>query len=201
MSNAQTFEFLPQIPATEQNAIAIQALTLQDVIAGGFTNPESLANPEDPEKVDIQLGKLTNFPERYSGYRRENGLIVAYLKANEWLAGDEVPFIENAFARRALQLSAKLRGGSLSPKAFGVFGLVADESLSEDQRSGLLGGLLDHSITEGLANAASVLNIVIHDNDPVLPIARDLGFEPVGPRGEATGAPGLKQQRYQRPLE
>lgn len=201
MSNSQSFEFLPQIPATEQNAIAIQALTLQDVIAGGFTNPEGLANPNDPEKVDIQLGKLTDFPERYSGYQQENGLIVAYLKTNEWLVGDEAPFIENAFARRTLQLAGKLRGGSLQPKAYGVFGLVADETLATDDRADLLHGLLNTSVTRGLAHSASVLNIVLHDSDPALPIAHDFGFEPVGPRGEAAGAPGLIQQRYQRSLE
>ena len=200
MTNPQ-FEFLPQIPATEQNAIDIQALTLQDVIAGGFTNPEGLANPNDPEKVDIQLGKLTDFPERYSGYRQENGLIVAYKKANEWMVSDEAPFIENAFARRTLQLAGKLRGGSMQPRADGVFGLVVGRQLDGEDQAELLHDLLNRSVTEGLAHAASVLNIVLHDNDPVLPIARDLGFEPVGPRGEAAGAPGLIQQRYQRSLE
>ncbi len=201
MSNAQTFEFLPQIPATEQNAIAIQALTLQDVIAGGFTNPESLANPDDPEKVDIQLGKLTDFPERYSGYQQENGLIVAYLKSNEWFASDEAPFVENVFARASLQIGAKLRGGSLEPKAFGIFGLVANETLPTDDQDELLYALLQSSVEKGLAHSAKVLNVVLHDHDPALPIARDLGFEPVGSRGEATGAPGLIQQRYQLPLE
>jgi len=200
MNTPEHFDYVPRIDATEANAIALQFLTLQDVQAGGFINPTEIADPENPDKVQTQLDKLTDFPEHYSGYQQENGLVVAYMKSKEWLVGDELPFIENAFARRALQVVGHMRSGSMYPKAYGVFGLVADDSLKESDQEDMLYSLLKGSVNQGLAAHARNINIVLHDNDPVLPIADDLGFKPIGERGEAAGAPGLKQQRYQREL-
>lgn len=200
MSASSEFEYLPRIPATEESAQALQALTLQDVLAGGFENPTALADPDDPRKVATQLERLEQFPERYSGYRQENGLIVAYMKAAEWLVGDEVPFVDNTFAREAFKLSSRLRGGSLRPKAYGVFGLVSDEALSDEIRRDMHAELLTQSIGRATVESARVVNIVLHDADPVRPVADELGFEPVGPRREAAGAPGLEQQRFQRQL-
>ncbi len=130
MSELQNFEFISQVQPNEADAQAIQALTLQDVIAGGFKNPTDMANPNDPAKVSVQLNKLSQFPERYAAYKNENGVLVAYIKSNEWLAGDEAPFVTNSFARKALLLTSKIRSGSLQPKEHGVFGLVGSDSLS-----------------------------------------------------------------------
>ena len=175
-------------------------MTLQDLTLAGLKKPTDLANPEDPAMVDLQRERLEQFPDRYAGYQQENGLIVAYIKTNEWLYGDEAPFIENAFSRQALRVASKLRGGSLNPKAYGVFGLVADESLERKAQNEIRGELLQYSIQQALAHSAMTLNIVIHGKDPLLTNARDLAFEPVGIRSEAAGAPGLIQQRYQRAL-
>ena len=196
MNDLQGFEFIPQVQQNEADARSIQALTLQDVIAGGFNNPTDLANPNDQSKVDLQLNKLSRFPERYAAYKNENGSIVAYIKSNEWLAGDEAPFITNLFARKALLLTSKTRSGSLQPKEYGVFGLVGGDSLSNQERDIILYDLLQRSIGQAAIKSAFAINIVLHDNDPVTPIALDLGFSPAGTKGEAAGAPGLIQQRY-----
>jgi len=191
---------MPRIPATEANARSLQALTLQDVAFAGFQDPTSLADPNHPSKVAVQLEKLTQFPDRYSGYQQENGIIVAYMKSNEWFAGDEAPFVEDTIARQAMKLASRLRGGSLKPRAYGVFGLVADVSLDPLDRDEMLRDLLDESVLRGLANAAGVVNVVVHDQDPLLPIAKEMDFEPVGPKAYAAGAPGVLQQRYQRDI-
>ncbi len=98
-------------------------------------------------------------------------------------------------------LASKPRGGSLHPKAYGVFGLVGSDSLPGNERDTILHDLLVRSIGKAARESAAVINIVLHGKDPVTPIAVDLGFRPVGPRGEAVGAPGLLQQRYQRSVE
>ncbi|HEY8886672.1 MAG TPA: hypothetical protein VIM31_04215 [Candidatus Microsaccharimonas sp.] len=190
------FEYLSQIPVTEDDARTIQALTLQDVTLGGFENPSALANPDNAVKVETQLNKLREHPENYSGYRQENGLIVAYMKTNEWFRGDEAPFAESAFARASL----RLKNGSMKPKALGVFGLVVDQSLEKVDQLELLHDLLYRSIGQAATHAAEVINIVIHEHDPVLEMAERLEFRPVGPKGQAVGAPGLLQQRYQLPI-
>ena len=200
MSRLDAFEFMPRIPATEMNAASLQALTLQDLAFAGFDSPTTLADPNHPGKVAVQLEKLTQFPDRYSGYKQENGVIVAYMKANEWFAGDEAPFVQDVFARQAMKLASRLRGGSLKPRAYGVFGLVADVSLDRTDRDEMLRDLLDESVLRGLANLAGVVNVVVHDRDPLLPIAKEMAFEPVGPKGYAFGVPDVLQQRYQRDI-
>ena len=194
------FEYTPQIEATEANARAIQALTLQDLRAGGFKNPTNLADPDDPDLVWEQRVKLRRFPERYSGYRmNETGFYVACDKTNEWFSDDEEPFAdENIFAQMSLLRARMFRGGSLKPKAYGVFSLVASDKLPSEEKYKILTDLLVRSIGRAAAESASVVNIVLHNNDPVTSVATDLGFIPVGRRGEAAGAPGLIQQRYQR---
>jgi hypothetical protein len=201
MSELHNFEYVSPIPPTETDARSIQALTLQDVITGGFNNPTDLANPNDPIKVNKQLDKLTQFPERYSAYKNENGVLVAYMKSNEWLTGDETPFIENVFARNALLLTSKVRGGSLRPKEYGVFGLVGSDSLESQERDDILYDLLRRSIGQATTKSAFAVNIVLHDHDPVTPVALDLGFRPSGAKGTAAGAPGLVQHRYRRSIE
>lgn len=196
MNEPQGFEFISQVQPNEEDARAIQALTLQDVIAGDFKNQSELADPNDQTKVKLQLNKLSQFPERYAAYKNENGVLIAYIKSNEWLADDEAPFVANSFARKALLLTSKLRSGSLQPKEYGVFGLVGSNSLSGQERDTILHNLLQHSIWKAAAQSAFAINIVFHDNDPVTQIALDLGFNPAGAKGEAAGAPGLIQQRY-----
>jgi hypothetical protein len=188
------FEYLPQIPATATDARAVHALTLQDVTLGGFENPTRRANPNDEAKVEEQPNRLHQNPESYSGYRQKNGLIVAYMKTNEWFRGDEAPFAETTLARAVFSL----RNGSMQPKAYGIFGLVVDQSLEKIDQEELLHDLLYRSIGQAATQAAEVVNIVIHDNDPALSVAKSFDFRPVGPIGRAKGAPGLLQQRYQR---
>jgi hypothetical protein len=144
-------------------------------------------------KVETQLNRLHQNPENYSGYQQNDGQVIAYMKTNEWFRGDEAPFAETALARVAF----RLRNGPMEPKAYGIFGLVVDQSLETMDQEELLHDLLYRSIGLATLRSSEIINIVIHDNDLALPVARSLNFLPVGPKGEAVGAPGLLQQRYQ----
>lgn len=196
MKDIDNLTYLKSIPATELNAWAVQDLTLQDVVLGGFERPLDLANPEDPAMIRRQVDKLARHPERYSGYTDDEGRLVAYMKSGEWRAGDEAPFVEGFVARQSLHLSSMLRGGSLNPPEYGVFGLVSSENLPDTIRNEVAYNLLYTSMGKAAWRLAASVNIVLHDNDPVTPIATDLGFEPIGGKAEAAGAPGLLQQRY-----
>lgn len=66
-------------------------LTLQDLRAGGFKDPLSLADPSNEQMIIIQQAKLQQYPERYSGFTR-NDELVAYVKQNDWTTIDEFPF-------------------------------------------------------------------------------------------------------------
>ena len=195
-----TYEFVSPILPNFENAKAIQSLTLQDLKAGKFNDPTTIANPDEHSKIEAQTDKLARYPDRYSGYTHEDGSLVAYSKTNEWLAGDEASFIDNIIARKALVAKSKLRGGSLSPKQFGIFGLVVSDQLPVVDQHEIIHDLLSRAIGRATLNSASVLNIVLHEYDPVKDIAIDLGFTPTG-SAVASGAPGLVQQRYQRSVE
>ena len=206
MISIPNFEYLPTIPATEENAQSIQALTLQDLQAGTFKDPLELADPTNETKVETQRMKLILNPNQYTGYADEDGQLVAYMKTNEWRTGDEAPYVGNfltaPFARIALKKAGRSRAGSMDPAAFGIFGLVADRSLEKDDHNEIVHDLLYRSIGQAAVQSAVLINIVIHNNDHiVLANALNLGFEPVGRRGNAAGAHGLKQQRYQRPVD
>ncbi len=199
MRSVNNYEYLPRLPVMKETAHAIQQLTLQDVVNGGFENPRELADPDSREKVDEQLHKILNFPENYSGFRQENGLIVAYMKSKEWTFDDEDPFAvySSELSRKGLKLMSKLRGGSIKPKAYGIFGLVVNDELEDGDRNEIVENLLHGAIYRAVGHSALRVNIVLHDNDPVLPIAEEFHFRPVGEKAEASGAPGLLQQRYQ----
>jgi len=195
MSLSHGLEFVEIIEPTFKNAMAIQELTLQDVKAGGFRRPIELADPLNPGMVAAQQQKLLDHPERYSGYTRD-GQLVAYIKQNDWLYGDELPFASGA---RAVALKAS-RALHLNPSTgqWGVFGLVASDSLLDGERRNALTGLLQSSFVDPLSGKSRTVNVIIHDHDPLFEVAALNGFGPVGKRAEAAGAPGLLQQRYQR---
>jgi hypothetical protein len=196
MTFSQGLEFIETIEPTFENAIAVQVLTLQDIKHGGFQKPLELADPSNSDMVATQQQKLHDHPERYSGYTRD-GQLVAYIKQNDWFAGDELPFATGA---RAVELKAS-RALHLDPSTgqWGVFGLVASDNLDKDDRESVLLDLLQRSFADPRSGESRTVNIVIHEHDPLLEIAVHYGFVPVGKLGEAAGAPGLMQQRYQRP--
>jgi hypothetical protein len=196
MSKIDRYTFISPVAPTEENAASIQRLTLQDVLEGGFNNPTDLANPNSRDKVSEQIERLSQQPDQYNGYLDEDGSLVAYAKSGEWCVGDELPFVEGAFARRALQVASRLRRNSLNPKAHGVFGLVADESLHSRDCEAMIHNLLFHAMGQAAVASAGVINIVLREGDSVTPIAQELGFVPRGPLAEAAGAPGLMQRRY-----
>lgn len=177
---ASSVAFVSTIPPTLRNVVAMQRLTLQDVRKGGFPHPRSLANPWSPWLLYRQFKKLKAHPQRYCGFT-EAGRLVAYLKCGPWTEADERPFVDD-----------ELSGGFSEQR--GVFGLVVSDELFYSTQAKILDQLLQYAVRQ----STHPVNIVIHEHDPVLPVARRLGFEPHGPVGEAAGAPGLKQQRYTR---
>jgi hypothetical protein len=195
-----TYEFVSPILPNYRNAQAIQSLTLQDLKAGKFDNPTATANPDELGKVLPQIAKLAEYSDRYNGYAHEDGSLIAFSKTNEWFSGDEAPFIDNVIARKSLLAISKLRGRSLNPKQFGVFALVVSDELPVVDQYEIIHDLLSRAIGRAGLNSATLVNIVLHENDPAKDIALDLGFTPIG-SGVASGAPGLIQQRYQRSVE
>jgi hypothetical protein len=174
----------------------MQQLTLQDVMAGEFKDPYLLANPLSHDMIATQQQKLFSHPERYSGYLLD-GKLVAYAKQGEWKIGDELPFASGLYA--LLLRVRQALGVNLSLHQRGVFGLVASKELNESDQRYVLADLLRRSLrSRRTAEYHQVINIVLHENDPLLEIATDFGFKAVGKQGDAAGAPGLKQQRYQR---
>lgn len=201
----------PEIEPTTEMAREIQRLTLQDLRAGEFPHPLELANPDNTDFVERQRQRLEAHPKNYLG-SYEDGELVAYAKAAEWHIGDELPFVDGV-AQKALKRRAKwLHTQKLPQRAYGIFGLVADEALDPGRRQfhiemltqqvlGVAAFFDIKQIREAFYNRTLIktpTNIVMHDHDFALPIlTQNFGFKPVGPRGEADGAPGLQQQRYQ----
>lgn len=196
MSFSQGLKFIETIMPTFEYATAIQRLILQDLQAAGLDQPHELADPDNVDMVAHQLSKLFDHPECYSGYVRGDHL-VACVKQGEWLVGDELPFAtgHQAFvlrAHRALHLSQ-------GTGQWGVFGLVASNSLEPHEREMVLSNLLQRTFADPRVGEPRTVNVVLYENDPILRLALSHGFVPVGRPAEAAGAPGLIQQRYQRP--
>ena len=194
MSSLRGFEFVETIESWFGYAAAVQQMTLQDAETGGFKKPLRLADPDSITKVIDQQQRLRDHPERYCGYTRD-GELVAYMKQNDWLVGDELPFAP--WPRAIVLRAGRALGRSNSTGQWGVLGLVASNHLSRDKRESVLTDLLQRSFRDSRGRPRTV-NIVIHAHDPLLYIAPRYGFVPVGRPGQAAGAPGLKQQRYQR---
>jgi hypothetical protein len=204
MNSFESYQYIPSIPLNRSGGIDrhfginAQSLTFQDVYNGGAEDPLIIANPDDEAMVDKQLEWMAADPKAYSGYVDKQGNLVAMKKSGEWLYGSELDFVNPAKAL-ALRAYVKKHGGSLPQKAYGDFSLVASESL-EGAQEGILRDLLVRSIGEAAATSAFVHNIVLHDNDPLIDIVSDYGFQPVGKRAEVKRVPGLIQQRYQRSI-
>lgn len=196
MTTSSDFTFAEVIEPTRENAAAVKRLTLQDLIAGEFPNALELADPSNRKQVRDQRKRLRKHPERYSGYFKGDEL-VAYIKQNEWRVADELPFV---FGEQYDELKALYdHNKAASTGQWGVFGLVVSDKLDKESRDELLTLLLEESLTDPkTGKTRTTVNIVLHANDPLLEIVSHYGFDPVGRLGEAAGAPGILQPRYQR---
>ena len=189
-------KLVEEIDPSRENAFAIQRLVLQDAKNAEFKDPYKVANPGDRKRVSVQLDKLLAHPERYSGVVQGEKL-VAYMKHAPWYTGDERPF---ATGLLALECHARHLVHRHRPMdEWGVFGLVASTDLRIEARDAALSELLQHSFRDPWG-AEKTTNVIIHAHDPLLRIAEDLGFARRGRKGRATGAPGLMQLRYKRPI-
>jgi hypothetical protein len=172
-------KYVRWILPTLRKARDVKILTLQDVEAGKFRNPRAIADPSNPEEVRDQRLKMLRHPWRYSGYVYD-GRVVAYLVENWWIDSDKE-------SRETGEL-----GG-----LWGITGLVASDRLRNDVRERILTDLLRRAVLRARKINARTVVVFIHDYDPLLNIARNYGFVAVGEKAEVSGAPGLKQQRYE----
>lgn len=195
VSASKRLDFIEVIEPSRVNAVEIQKLSLQDLKAGGFPAPHRLANPYNLQKLLKQQRRLRMYPQYYSGYVVD-GQLIAFIKQKDWTESDERPFVLEAEAVKLASVSSQ--GFSPPTGDWGIFGLVAYNGLDDELRDLVLEGLLLTSFKDADGKSRTV-NAPIHENDPLLPIAIRHGFVPVGPMGKADGAPGLLQQRYQRP--
>lgn len=191
------FEFIERIEPTRELAKAMQRLTLDDLRDGTFDSPTQLADPKSPSKIGAQMRKLRTYPEQYCGVVHDGGL-VAFMKTADWLIQDEIPFVASGQAFR-LKTQRVLRRSYLPDRPFGVFALVVANNLSEVAEMSIFASLLGYSLDQARGR---VVNIVVPRAHKRMGLAEALdyhGFCQVGRQGEAVGAPGVKQVRYQRP--
>jgi len=174
MSTSNGLKFVETIKPSWANAFVVQCLTLQDVIAGGFPNPRDMADPQNYVKVFDQMLKMLRHPERYAGYTLD-GDLVAYIK-----------------------LMPSPSAGSEPADEWAIMGLVASDKLDANRRESALVGLLQHAIMDRRSGKSRTVTVPIHKHDPLLEIALNKGFMPVGVPAEQDGAPGLDQQVYRR---
>lgn len=195
MEPSSSLEYIETIEPTLENAKTVVLLTLQDLVMGGFNDPLSLANPSNPVMITAQQKKLHDHPERYSGFIRD-GNLVAYMKQNDWTTYDEFPFapwsdVLDLLLQRVFRMDPYTG-------MWGVFGLVASDTLSKSDRDMVLTTLLESSFGTRPSGKERIDNIVLHKNDPLLEIVPRYGFVPYGRLGQASGAPGAKQRRFRR---
>jgi hypothetical protein len=195
MTLSEGLEFVETIEATMENARSIVGLVHQDAEAGGMTELAASANPDDDNVVKVQHYKLHSHPERYSGYMKD-GQLVAFIKQHRWTTDNELPFATGG-RKIALTIKKTLRLYSETDQWF-VSGLVVSDKLEPYERNPLLKELLRKSFMDSDNGKGMVVNIILHDSDPLLDIAPKLGFDWIGKRGVAEGAPGVKQRLFQR---
>jgi hypothetical protein len=195
MTLFEGLEFVETIEPTTENAKAIVSLVRQDAKAGHMTELCEYANPEDPDIIEEQLSKMIKDPKSYCGYTKD-GQLVAFIRQLELLNGSVLPYAVGG-DWIVLMVKKLLR---LSPRTGQLFisGLVASEELEPEERVHALRQLLQKSFTGERKN--KVVNIVLHDSDPLLDIAPKLGFDQFGKRGEDPAIPGVKQRMFRRPV-
>lgn len=185
--------FISSIKPSLKKANQVIKLTRQDAKAGRLKT--LIKQLRMPTRLKWQQSMLRDNPERYCGYELD-GKLVAYLKQAPWLAGDELPFARGAHAEELQKILANNQDPSTGE--WGVLGLVVSDKLDSGVRDAIYDDLLQRSFADPVSGDARTVNVVIHDNDPLLPVAQHHNFLQVGKKGEAAGAPGRKQRRYKR---
>ncbi|HWT39934.1 MAG TPA: hypothetical protein VN081_01500 [Dongiaceae bacterium] len=193
-------EFGPIKPSLK-NAKAVQRLTLQDVVLGGFPNPDALANPHNPQLVSRQYKKLRHAPDNYFGVYAKDGL-VGYLKTAEWTIADELPFAKEQEREWLTEMQEATGATTIDPNyELGIFGLVVSDRLAAGTQKDIAERFLDVAVDRGIHLGMTAVNAVFHDNDPVWLLAREHGWQFTGRTGEASGAPGITQRLYKKYLD
>jgi hypothetical protein len=194
MTLFEGLEFFETIEPTTENAKAIVSLVRQDAKAGHMTELYEYANSENPDRIDEQLGKMIKDPKSYSGYIKD-GQLVAFMKQTELLTGNVLPYAVGGHWI-VMMIKKRLRRSPRTGQLF-ITGLVVSEELEPEERVHALKQLLQKSFTGGRKN--KVVNIVLHDSDPLLDIAPKLGFKQFGKKGDDPAVPGVKQRLFRRP--
>ncbi len=193
-----SFEYSP-IRRPTVDARAIQKLIRQDIEAGGFPDLDSIANPDSPYMVLRQRRKLIAAPQNYTAAYSHNDL-QAFMKVGNWNIDDQIPF-SNPSEVEALNALAGT-GIIASPQdRLGIFGLVVANELPEGDQVEITEHLLDIATDRALHMGKTAVHIIFHENDIVTTVALGTGFEFTGRIGVASGAPGLQQRLYVKPLD
>jgi len=181
MSRSEGLVFVEKIRSRLKHVMAIEGLSLQDGIAGGFENPRLIGDPHNWRKVRRTWLRMLRRRENYSGFFAD-GTLVAFKKEGYANAADRVPSHDDEPAND-----------------WHIFALIASDKLEESKRNYVLFALLNRSLNDPRSGKPRTVRIPIYDNDPLLQIALRLDFIAVGELEEVPGAPGLKQQYYCRP--
>lgn len=178
------------------NAIRTQLLTLQDVKAGKFENPLSIANPLNPRMVGRQIERLNAHPENYvGGYI--NGRLDGYLKTGIWTVGYEKDFA----TQEELELLEDMNNGDPTQELkLAIYGLVTNKRLDSSIRDEMTGEFLYIAKQRAIYMGATAINSIFHTFDPAREIAEQYGFEFTGRRGRATNVESVVQDLFTQPL-
>lgn len=191
----QGFTFVESIEPTRALAKTMQRLTLDDLRDGTFDRPTLLSNPESPSKIGAQRRMLQAHPERYCGVMY-GGELVAFMKVTDWLILDEVPFAANGQALR-LKAQRVLRRRYLPGRPLGVFALVVSNDLSEVADISIFTVLLERALQKADGRVVNIVIPKVQKRQWLPGTLEHYGFRQVGTQGEAAGAPGATQVRYQ----
>jgi len=195
----QPFEFKP-ISDSEQDAKAVQFMTLTDIEAGQHPDSLTVANPNNKQLVDTQRAKHAHHPEQYRGAYDEHGELVGYIKVDNWYYGLEVPFTSGIEKQLLIARKFVTRRHVLPGNPLGIMGLVADPRLAEHYTqevvNDMLIGLVDYAI-EVAESGETVREIKVphYAGDPAREATTAQGFVYSGKSGELFD---IKQDLYVR---
>ncbi|MDB5161566.1 MAG: hypothetical protein JWM52_74 [Candidatus Saccharibacteria bacterium] len=169
---------LGSIEPTESYAEVIQDITNRDVADGNHPHPDSVANPDNPAMVAIQIQKMIDNPEFYSGMFKDDELL-AFMKLTEWKEGDQAPYL--TFGEKLGKLRGRLGGPQVTSEGvrpLGIQGIGAIAEQNSLERAMLMGDLIDFSIFQADNNETPrAIVIPLHSNDQVAPVVIEKGFE------------------------
>lgn len=177
---------------SRDKAEAVVRLTNQDVTLGEFDNPDGIANPQDPARVEWQGDRLAKYPELYHGLYElgRPDHLLGYIKTNTWNYADQAGF-DTEFERNAKRVLHKVGLGGILAVQWGIHGLVVDNALAEGEQYTAMGDFLEFAARQAEDRRMRAIRVPVHDNDPLLNVIEHYGYRPIK-RGVAAGVAGVE---------